>query len=101
MGVWDHVTLGVWELLIIETPTSMIMLAPGACGVQTVQKPRINYLPGGPVAYNYWLLSDNYGLLWDMVAYYFGLLGVPGRVVMSHPVYESNPLYSAPRAQTL
>ena len=30
------------------------------------------------MAYNYWLLSDNYGLLWDIVAYYFGLLGVPG-----------------------
>ena len=32
------------------------------------------------MAYNYGLLSVNYGLLWRIVAYYFGLLGVQGRV---------------------
>ena len=36
------------------------------------------YTPGGPVAYDHWLLSDSCGLLWDIVAYCFGLLGVPG-----------------------
>ena len=35
-------------------------------------------LPGKPVAYNFGLLWIYYGLLWDIVAYYFGLLGVPG-----------------------
>ena len=30
------------------------------------------------MAYNYGLLSVNYGLLWSIVACYFGLLGVPG-----------------------
>ena len=35
-------------------------------------------IPGKPVAYNYGLFSVNYGLLWGIVAYYFGLLGVPG-----------------------
>ena len=38
-------------------------------------------LPGGPVAYNYFLLSYNYGLLWDIVAHYVGLLGVPGMCI--------------------
>ena len=32
------------------------------------------------MANNYGLLSVNYGLLWGIVAYYFGLLGVPGTV---------------------
>ena len=31
------------------------------------------------MADNYGLLSVNYGLLWSIVACYFGLLGVPGR----------------------
>ena len=31
------------------------------------------------------LLSVNYGLLWGIVAYYFGLLGVPGPVFRSIP----------------
>ena len=35
-------------------------------------------VPGKPVAYNDGLLSVNCGLLWDIVAYFFGLLGVPG-----------------------
>ena len=35
-------------------------------------------LPGKPVAYNYELLSINNGLLWSIVASFFGLLGVPG-----------------------
>ena len=35
-------------------------------------------LPGKPVAYNYGLLSVNYGLLWSIVTCYLGLLGVPG-----------------------
>ena len=30
------------------------------------------------MAHNYGLLSVNNGLLWGIVAYYFGLLGVPG-----------------------
>ena len=30
------------------------------------------------MACNYGLLSMNYGLLWGIVAYYFGLLGFPG-----------------------
>ena len=38
-------------------------------------------LPGKPVAYNYGLLWLLYGLLWGIVAYYFGLLGFPGRLV--------------------
>ena len=29
------------------------------------------------MAYNYGLLSVNYGLLWSVEAYLFGLLGVP------------------------
>ena len=37
-------------------------------------------IPGKPVAYNYGLLSTNNGLLWGIVANYFGLLGVPGKV---------------------
>ena len=32
------------------------------------------------LAYNYGLLSANCGLLWGIVADYFGLLGVPGRL---------------------
>ena len=32
------------------------------------------------MACNYGLLSVNYGLLWCVVASYFGLLGVPGVV---------------------
>ena len=36
------------------------------------------YLPGKSVAYKYELRSGNYGLLWSIVACYFGLLGVPG-----------------------
>ena len=32
------------------------------------------------VAYNYGLLWLIYGLLWSIVACYFGLLGVPGRL---------------------
>ena len=40
-------------------------------------------LPGKPVAHNYGgLLSVNNGLLWGIVAYYFGPLGVPGRALM-------------------
>ena len=35
-------------------------------------------LPRKPVAYNSGLLSMNYRLLWDIVAYFFRLLGVPG-----------------------
>ena len=35
------------------------------------------------MAYNYWLLSDNYGLLWDIVAYYFGLPCVPGEALVA------------------
>ena len=31
------------------------------------------------MAYNYGLLWIHYGLLWRIVACYFGLLGVPGR----------------------
>ena len=30
------------------------------------------------MAYNYGLLSVYYGLLWGIVAHYFGLLGAPG-----------------------
>ena len=33
----------------------------------------------GLLSVNYGLLSVNYGLLWGMVAYYFQLLGCPGR----------------------
>ena len=36
-------------------------------------------VPGKPVACNYGLLSMNYGLPSGIVAYYFGLLGFPGR----------------------
>ena len=36
-------------------------------------------LPGKPVAYNWGLLCQIYGLLWGIVACYFGLLGFPGR----------------------
>ena len=32
------------------------------------------------MAQNYGLLSVNYGLLWGIVDYYFGLLGVQGRL---------------------
>ena len=38
------------------------------------------YQPGKPVACNYGLLSVNYGLLWSIVAYFLGLLGVPRRL---------------------
>ena len=38
----------------------------------------IPYIPGKPVACNYGLLWLISGLLWGIVAYYFGLLGVPG-----------------------
>ena len=31
------------------------------------------------MAYNSGLLSMNYGLLWGIVAYFVGLLGVPGK----------------------
>ena len=31
------------------------------------------------MAYNYGLLSLNYGILRSIVAYFFGLLGIPGR----------------------
>ena len=33
------------------------------------------------MAYSYGLLSVNYGLLWNIVASYFGLLGCPGTVL--------------------
>ena len=36
------------------------------------------YIPVQPVAHNYGLLSVNNELLWGIVAYYFGPLGVPG-----------------------
>ena len=36
-------------------------------------------IPGKPVAHNSGLLWIYYGLLWCIVAYYFRLLGVPGR----------------------
>ena len=36
-------------------------------------------LPGKPVADNYGLLWLIYELLWDIVAFYFRLLGVPGK----------------------
>ena len=35
-------------------------------------------IPGKPVAHIYGLLSVKYGLLWSIVASFFGLLGVPG-----------------------
>ena len=35
--------------------------------------------PGEPVAHNSGLLSTSNGLLWGIVAYYFQLLGCPGR----------------------
>ena len=35
-------------------------------------------IPGKPVAYNYGLLSVDYGLLWGIVAYHFELLSFPG-----------------------
>ena len=38
----------------------------------------LKHLPGKPGAYNYGLLSVNSGLLWGIVACYFGLLGFPG-----------------------
>ena len=38
------------------------------------------YVPGKPVACNYGLLWLIRGLLWGIVAYSFGLLGVPGSV---------------------
>ena len=34
------------------------------------------------MAYNYGLLSVNYGLLWGLVACDFGLLGVPGKEIL-------------------
>ena len=39
----------------------------------------ITGVPGKPVAYYSGLHSVNYGLLWSIVACYFGLLGVPGK----------------------
>ena len=44
-------------------------------------------LPGKPVAYNYGLLSINYGLLYGIVACYFKLLGVPGMSTWSSGPY--------------
>ena len=49
---------------------------PKTLNSATLQEPN---LPGKPVAYNYGLLSINYGLLWGIVASFFGLLGVPGK----------------------
>ena len=49
-----------------------------------IDEPRMSWLhyfwslPGKPVAYNNELLSVNYGLLYGIVACFFGLLGVPG-----------------------
>ena len=48
-----------------------------------------HHLPGKPVAHNYELLSINNGLLWSIVASFFGLLGVPGRRQSSNPA-EAN-----------
>ena len=39
------------------------------------------------MAYNYGLLSVNYGLLYGIVAWFFGLLGVPGSII--YPKYTS------------
>ena len=47
-------------------------------GLEFRRRMKIETLPGKPVAYNSGLLSVNSGLLWSIVAYYFGLLGVPG-----------------------
>ena len=47
--------------------SSLLELMGRSCGV-----------PGKPVAYYYGLLSVNYGLLWSIVVFYLGLLGVPG-----------------------
>ena len=38
------------------------------------------------MACSYGLLSVNHGLLWGIVAYYFGLLGVPGRNLIQEPL---------------
>ena len=45
-----------------------------------------NYVPGKPVAYNSGLLSMDYGLLWGIVASYFGLLGLPGAYTSMQPL---------------
>ena len=48
-------------------------------------------LAGKPVASNYGLLSVNGGLLWGLVACYFGLLGVPGREYLKLPAFLGPP----------
>ena len=53
-------------------------------------------IPGKPVACNHGLLSVNYGLLWGIVASYFGLLGVPGIVAYINP--KDPPMHSSSRA---
>ena len=45
---------------------------------EKIKLPVENSVPGKPVAHSYGLLSVNYGLLYGIVACYFGLLGVPG-----------------------
>ena len=50
---------------------------PATVGSESPNPPA-NRLPGKPVAYNNGLLSINHGLLWSIVACFFGLLGVPG-----------------------
>ena len=66
-----------WESLVCALENKELMGADGGdplgctCGVLSI--------PGKPVAQNCGLLSVNNGLLWGIVAYYFRLLGVPGR----------------------
>ena len=48
-------------------------------GTATMQIPqKLSHVPGRPVDHNHGLLGIYYGLLWRIVAYYFGLLGFPG-----------------------
>ena len=47
------------------------------------------YIPGKPVAHNSRLLCPKNGLLWDVVACHFGVLGFPGMCTFNRRTYRS------------
>ena len=58
-------------------------------------------IPGKPVAHNNELLSFNYGLLYGILAHYFGLLGVPAKLFCSNPASARSTAWQLTRLQSL
>ena len=66
------------ELAVQEVPQLLAIRGLGGPRKYTLKMFEGDQTAGEPVAYTYGLFSVKYGLLWGIVAYYFGLLGCPG-----------------------